>query len=296
LEIKEKIDLSYEGYLTEQKLGEIFLKISEFKELRPQYTIQGTRLRVDYRFLWRGMEFWVEYDGPQHYTDLKVILRDVRVRDLAEKAGVKLIRIPYFVQLSYPLLNTLFNGFPDGYCIDIDYPDGFIDSEIYPSYFHTLGHLRYLVERFILPVDFPKVDRRIFNKVGEDFLSVENWYSWNERIYFDKLVSLVLGVDLIFNNEVRDLKYDTDYVKDLESGGYHCIEHFECVSKENPEITDHEALLGLAEISIKDHMKSLHEDISIQEKSVKRGPFHWVTDDIFNIVTKGSVYPVLYKK
>ena len=124
-------------YLTESSLG-IFLE----KKLGGNWIHNKSylgRFKPDYRN--ESTMTIVEFDGYAHYTQASRILADKAKDQLYSGAGYKIIRIPYFIQLSSSTCKTMFN-------VDLDieqvYPHGFIDEKcILPADFCELG-----VERF----------------------------------------------------------------------------------------------------------------------------------------------------
>lgn len=63
----------------------------------------------DYRC--EELKLVVEFDGKLHYTDHNTIMRDVRNEKIYKKEGYTVIRIPYFIQLTNDVVNTLFKQF-----------------------------------------------------------------------------------------------------------------------------------------------------------------------------------------
>lgn len=103
----------------------------------------GTRKRPDYRC--ENLKLIVEFDGSQHYNDVKWCYDDNEKDDTYIRMGYKIIRVPYFVQLSSDVIKQLFG-------IDIDYkqifPHGFIvdKNEVLPADFCSLGYERFLCD------------------------------------------------------------------------------------------------------------------------------------------------------
>lgn len=57
--------------------------------------------RVDYAFLMPNeQQVFVEFNGPTHYTNTSTILRDYALRSLCEDQNIRLVEIPYFVQMN----------------------------------------------------------------------------------------------------------------------------------------------------------------------------------------------------
>lgn len=122
-------------YLTEKFLGDFLVKYFPKGIWLHDKTFLN-RKRPDYR-----NDFYkliVEFDGYQHYTSAKRILDDKKKDDDAIKAGYKVIRIPYFVQLSTDSIFELFSLKIENYVQT--YPHGFIDPKaILPADFCELG-------------------------------------------------------------------------------------------------------------------------------------------------------------
>ena len=55
-----------------------------------------------------GQDVLVEFDGPQHYTEMKNYIKNKEYADLTESLGYKIIRIPYFIQLDTRLIEYYF--------------------------------------------------------------------------------------------------------------------------------------------------------------------------------------------
>ena len=64
------------------------------------------RKRPDYRS--EMLKMIVEFDGTPHYTDPKVIRADMEGVELYERFGYKVVRIPFFIQLSNSAVKELF--------------------------------------------------------------------------------------------------------------------------------------------------------------------------------------------
>lgn len=65
-----------------------------------------TKRRPDYRS--EKLKLIIEFDGLQHYTNPDVILNDKIGTELYQKLGYKVVRIPYFIQLTNKAVKTLF--------------------------------------------------------------------------------------------------------------------------------------------------------------------------------------------
>ncbi len=89
-------------------LDEYLAVIFPKKEFIHDKTIPGLRfrLRPDYRC--DELKLLVEFDGLQHYTSPQKIEDDVRKTKFYEESGYKVVRIPYFIQLTNEAVKTLF--------------------------------------------------------------------------------------------------------------------------------------------------------------------------------------------
>lgn len=131
-----------ETYLTEEMLGRILVLLSGAREVLQQPQVIGTRMRYDYRIAHNNVTHYIEFDGDSHFRDANVVFRD-RLKDVtSEKAGAKVVRIPYFVQLTTETFKHFF-GFTAPFTIETSFPHGFITSKMTPASFCMLGLDRY---------------------------------------------------------------------------------------------------------------------------------------------------------
>ena len=65
------------------------------------------RKRPDYRS--EKLKLIIEFDGIQHYQSVKQIIKDYENTNLYENLGYKVVRIPYFIQLTNEAVEYLFN-------------------------------------------------------------------------------------------------------------------------------------------------------------------------------------------
>lgn len=154
--LNEKLLGLYVKYIFEEKLGYEVIhnkKLPNIKELyRPDYRIEKIKLII-------------EFDGYQHFTNNKNIITDQIKDELYEKLGYRVIRIPYFIQLSHDVLERLFNDYIlDDIVIDLHkirskYPQGFID------------------DKCVLPCEFTELGFKLFNKYIDLFDVREDVYS-----------------------------------------------------------------------------------------------------------------------
>jgi hypothetical protein len=93
----------------EEYLKVIFPNIDDWVHDKALGIINGTlnRSRPDYRS--EILKLIIEFDGLQHYTKPEIIEKDLKTTGLYEELGYKVVRIPYFIQLTNKAVKTLFN-------------------------------------------------------------------------------------------------------------------------------------------------------------------------------------------
>lgn len=77
------------------------------------------RSRPDYRS--EKLKIIIEFDGLQHYTKPDIIEKDIRLTETYIKLGYKVVRIPYFIQLTNKVVQKIF---------DIDVSEELFDGKI----------------------------------------------------------------------------------------------------------------------------------------------------------------------
>lgn len=151
-----------EKFLTESSLIDYLnLIYPNIEWVHDKPFIKGKRARPDYRC--EDLKIIVEFDGYNHYTTSSRILSDIENTKLYESLGYKVIRIPYFIQMSSIVIKCLFDVEVD---IEQQYPHGFISDtkfDLLPCDFNNLG-----IERF-------EKDLERFSYIKEDIvLSLKN--------------------------------------------------------------------------------------------------------------------------
>ena len=90
-------------------LKAIFPEVDDWVHDKALGNINGKhyRFRPDYRS--ERLRLIVEFDGLPHYTNPLNIRKDQEKSQLYESLGYKVVRIPYFIQLSKSVVKVLFN-------------------------------------------------------------------------------------------------------------------------------------------------------------------------------------------
>ena len=146
----ERIRIGIEGYLVQSKLEQALAAIVgtarwRGKELR---VIAGRRQRWDMVFEDEGGKVAVEFDGDEHYRHSLKIKSDREKDSVAEAGGYRVVRIPYWIQLTTETLRHYFNL--DAVIVQ-DFPHGFITTKLFPASFCEMGIQRFQREMAALP-------------------------------------------------------------------------------------------------------------------------------------------------
>jgi len=93
----------------EDYLKVIFPEVNDWIHDKALGEINGEKYksRPDYRS--EKLKIIIEFDGLQHYTKPDIIEKDYRLTTVYTKLGYKVVRIPYFIQLTNKAVKTLFN-------------------------------------------------------------------------------------------------------------------------------------------------------------------------------------------
>ena len=170
--------VKYEGYLTQQKLSAVLreaLKDKYTSFIEEQKVAGKPRCRWDmYMTFPDGREIAVEFDGDQHYRDTLVMKLDLEKENLADEAGIEVVRIPYWVQLTDDTAKHYFGDIFNGIHIEQDYPHGFIKSKVFPASYCALGVERFMAELHDLPYDiFVEILMNLFDRAFDEAYAPE---------------------------------------------------------------------------------------------------------------------------
>lgn len=132
--------------------------------------------RPDYRS--EKLKMIIEFDGLQHYTKPDVIERDVERTQFYESSGYKVVRIPYFIQLTNKAVKSLFNVTVSEKLFDETTPSLSAKYQGSPAYLCPAGlrrmaeEFRKFPEQYRVNVNFLKKQNDPF-KSGVEFLEAE---------------------------------------------------------------------------------------------------------------------------
>ncbi|MDP3517866.1 MAG: DUF559 domain-containing protein [Pseudohongiella sp.] len=134
------------------------------------------RSRPDYRS--EELRLIIEFDGLQHYTRPDIIEKDYRLTELYTSFGYKVVRIPYFIQLTNSAVKTLFDVEVAEKLFDGNYPSLGVKGLNTPAYLCPAGVRRMAQEFKKFPdqykknVDFMRSQNDPY-KSGIEFLEKE---------------------------------------------------------------------------------------------------------------------------
>ncbi len=170
-----------------------------------------------------------EYDGPDHYDKVANHERDLRKNQLCSSESIKLVRWPYYFQLTKDVAQYVFqNKYTDEkyeQAISIVYgagreseilAPGLHDSKFTPANFTSLGIKRFINELNNAPISlqsqviysFHLYEKMIESKHGKDFL----WLLYpQDNLLFDEFMKN--KPDPIYLNFVfKNIKYLSQHV------------------------------------------------------------------------------------
>ncbi len=139
------MQVTIESYLTEAKLAAALKQLVGTAWVGGQAKLPDSRRRFDMAFQCNAETVLVEYDGDEHYRDSLKIKADAHKDALAIAHGMRLVRVPYWVQLTNQTARHYFGLEAE---IEQSFPHGFITTKLFPASFCEMG-----VERFRREID-----------------------------------------------------------------------------------------------------------------------------------------------
>lgn len=136
------------GYLTESKLAQALKQIVGDRWGGSQLRVEGTKRRWDMWFVGDEGRVVVEFDGDEHYRNTMKIKADREKDAIAAAQGLRVIRVPYWVQLD---VVTCLHYFGIEAEIQQDFPHGFIVTKVFPASYCEMGIERFKTELAGLP-------------------------------------------------------------------------------------------------------------------------------------------------
>lgn len=164
----------------EDYLKAIFPKIDDWIHDKSLGIVNGKlyRNRPDYRS--EKLKLIIEFDGLQHYTKPDIIEKDLKTTELYKNFGYKVVRIPYFIQLTNNAVKTLFDVEELEELFDEKISSLGIGGQNTPAYLclagvkRMAGEFKEFPEQYKTNIDFLKKQNDPFRS-GVEFL--ENEYN-----------------------------------------------------------------------------------------------------------------------
>jgi hypothetical protein len=139
-----------DGYLTQPKLEAALRAVVGDSAWRGSeiYVLERGKHRWDMAYQWQDQLVVVEFDGDEHYRHTLKIKTDRQKDEVARRSGHKVVRVPYWVQLTTETLQHFFGLHAD---IDQNFAHGFITTKLFPASFCEQGIARFEEELAALP-------------------------------------------------------------------------------------------------------------------------------------------------
>jgi very-short-patch-repair endonuclease len=154
-----------ESHLTEEKLAAALREMVGSAWVGTQVSLPGSKRRFDMAYERDGMKVLVEFDGDAHYRDTLKIKIDVEKDALAAQHGLRVVRVPYWVQLERVTAHYWFDLEVD---IQQSFAHGFIVSKLFPASYCELGVARFKRELYALPESVRHAVVRSMRERGSD--------------------------------------------------------------------------------------------------------------------------------
>lgn len=133
-------------------------------------TISGIdrKIRPDYRC--ERLKLIIEFDGVQHYQKPDRIKADMENQKLYENNGYKVVRIPYFIQLSNSVVKSMFGRNVKEVLFDESIPSLGVESRNTPAYCCPAGLKRMAREFHNYPMQYD-VNVKALEDANDEYLT-----------------------------------------------------------------------------------------------------------------------------
>lgn len=128
----------------------------------------GKKIRPDYRH--EESKLIIEFDGLQHYQKPERIKADDENQKFYEKYGYKVVRIPYFIQLSNDVVKQMFGKDIKEPLFDATIPSMGIKEKNTPAYCCPAGLKRMAKEFHKYPQQYQS-NLKALQEINDEYLS-----------------------------------------------------------------------------------------------------------------------------
>lgn len=176
------------NFLTESRLADALIRLFPGNEFIRDKIVPGSNSLKRPDFRCDELNLIIEFDGPQHYTNSRVILGDYEKDLLYSKFGYKIVRIPNFIQLEPRTIPILF-GFEADW--KLEFPHGFISKNVTtPADFCELGVQRFKKDLLKFEIVKNEIEQSLIQKLNE-FKNIQAIIPSSLYHIFPALMSLV---------------------------------------------------------------------------------------------------------
>lgn len=130
----------------EEYLKVIFPDVTDWLHGKAIGKVYGKSYRIRPDFRSESLKLIVEFDGLPHYTRPAIIEKDKQNTAIYESLGYKVVRIPYFIQLTNEVVKQMFGVDVDEVLFDPSIPSLTGDGYHTPAYLSPAGLHRMAVE------------------------------------------------------------------------------------------------------------------------------------------------------
>lgn len=166
----------------EKYLKAIFPNVNDWvhDKIVPGLMVNGkkSKIRPDYRS--ESLKLVIEFDGLPHYQYVDIIMQDEEKNKIYESNGYRVVRIPYFIQLTNDVVYTLFHVKVKEKLFDENIPSLGINGRHSPAYLCPLG----------------------ITRMAKDFLKFRQQYEVNRK-YLEKFDDRLTGLSYL----EREIKF-----------------------------------------------------------------------------------------
>lgn len=131
----------------DEYLSIIFPEVNDW--VHDKAICKDCRNRPDYRS--EKLKLIIEFDGLPHYQNPDIIIKDKINTEKYQTLGYKVVRIPYFIQLTNKAVKQLFDRDVDFPLFDVNFPSLNVEGRCTPAYLCPLGIERMAKEFKLFP-------------------------------------------------------------------------------------------------------------------------------------------------
>lgn len=172
--LREKVSEKDKSEFTplNEYLKVIFPEIDDWihDKMIPDIVVEGRKVKYRPDFRSETLKMIVEFDGLQHFQNpTKIRMDDVKT-ELYQKLGFKVIRIPYFIQLTRDVVKILFDIDVSMDLFDNNTPSFGIKWNNTPAFLCPAGIKRMAKIFKIFPQQY-EINKKELQSINDDFIS-----------------------------------------------------------------------------------------------------------------------------